>query len=140
MGRPPIGKKAMSTGQRQRRYWERVLRASATPAETAERRRVAELESKLAAAHQELHNEKRLTKLAEDAAAEIKARNAELEAEIARLKAGIRGSSNRPQSRGPSRIDGSKSAGHGNPQGKTRGSQTGARQPSSQPSRSPPTR
>jgi len=48
MGRPPLGKQAMSTAERQRRYWERVLGGAPL------KRELDEVKSELARAKAEL--------------------------------------------------------------------------------------
>jgi hypothetical protein len=53
VGRPPLGKRAMSTAERQRRYWERVLGRGAKSAEAAEAT-IADLRRQLAQARADI--------------------------------------------------------------------------------------
>jgi hypothetical protein len=61
-GRPPLGKRAMTTEERQRRYWERVLREQ-TPPESKEiptlKRELAQARARIATLEQELARARR---------------------------------------------------------------------------------
>jgi cell division protein FtsB len=48
MGRPPIGKRAMSSAERQRRYWERVLQGGARSDDAALRAELAAAKARIA--------------------------------------------------------------------------------------------
>ena len=54
MGRPPIGKRAMSSAERQRRYWQRVLQGEAAQPDAAAKAQNAALEQELARARQRI--------------------------------------------------------------------------------------
>ena len=54
MGRPPIGKRAMSSAERQRRYWQRVLQGEAAQPDDAAKAQSAALEQELARARQRI--------------------------------------------------------------------------------------
>jgi hypothetical protein len=55
MGRPPIGKRAMSGAERQRRYLDRLLRGAKPTPDTAKlQARIRELEAQLAQTKKEL--------------------------------------------------------------------------------------
>src|SRR5262249_54644012 len=77
-GRPPLGKRAMSGAERQRRYLDRLLRAQGNTAE------VAALQAQLAQAIAELEAGRNQSR-GENAT--LKAENATLKAEVARLQA-----------------------------------------------------
>jgi chromosome segregation ATPase len=49
MGRPPIGKRAMSSAERQRRYWERVLQGKAAQPDDGATDEIAALKAEIAA-------------------------------------------------------------------------------------------
>jgi len=54
VGRPPIGKRAMSSAERQRRYWQRVLQGEAAQPDDAAKAQSAALEQELARARQRI--------------------------------------------------------------------------------------
>jgi hypothetical protein len=54
VGRPPIGKRAMSSAERQRRYWQRVLQGEAAQPDAAAKAQNAALEQELARARQRI--------------------------------------------------------------------------------------
>jgi hypothetical protein len=54
VGRPPIGKRAMSSAERQRRYWQRVLQGEAAQPDAAAKAQSAALEQELARARQRI--------------------------------------------------------------------------------------